>query len=139
MARVAAGSRARPEAPKAAKVDTSLSERLDSINKGHLELAVKEGEARAKEIPASHWVLRLEIACQSDTIRRVSELFKGEQPDLFLLPMKLRDGRTCYQILYGHFPSREAAEKRMKHLPAAFLADRNRPKPFRISEIPRVQ
>ena len=128
-----------PAGKPAKAVSTTLSDRLAAINKGELDLAVREGEARAKEIPASHWVLRLEIAVQSDTIRRVSELFTGEQPDLFLLPMKLRDGRTAYQIIYGHFPTREAAEKRAKHLPGAFLADRNRPRPFRISEIPRLQ
>jgi len=42
-------------------------------------------------------------------------------------------------VLYGHFPSKEAAEKQLKHLPATFLANGNRPKSFKMSEIPKLQ
>jgi hypothetical protein len=41
--------------------------------------------------------------------------------------------------MYGRFPSQLAAEKQMKRLPASFLADRNKPKPFRFAEIPKAQ
>jgi hypothetical protein len=130
---------AEPEPKPATKVSTTIHDRLAALAKGDLALAVRQGGARMKELPGSHWALRLEIACQGDTIRRVSEVFKGEEPDLYLLPMTLRDGRTCYQVLYGNFPSREAAEKRVKHLPSPFLADRNRPKAFRLDDIPTKQ
>ena len=60
-------------------------------------------------------------------------------PDLFLLPIAMRDGRSCYQVLYGRFPSEAVAEKQRKRLPASFLADRNRPKLFRFSDIPKHQ
>jgi hypothetical protein len=130
----------KPEPPKpAAKVSTTIHDRLEALAKGDLALAVRQGGARMKEIPGNHWALRLEIACQGDTIRRVSEVFKGDEPDLYLLPMTLRDGRTCYQVLYGNFPSKDAAEKRVKHLPAPFLADRNRPKAFRLDDLPTKQ
>ena len=125
--------------PEAKPVGSSLHERLVTIAKGDLGLAIQQGQAKVKETPANHWALRLEIACQGDTIRRVTELFKGEQPDLFLLPITLRDGRTCYQVLYGHFPSREAAEKQLKRLPLSFRGTGNQPKPFRFSDIPKVQ
>jgi hypothetical protein len=129
----------KPEPKPAAKVSTTVRDRLAALAKGDLGLAVRQGAARMKEIPGSHWALRLEIACQGDTIRRVSAVFKGEEPDLYLLPMTLRDGRMCYQVLYGNFPSKDAAEKRVKHLPAPFLADRNRPKAFRLAELPTEQ
>jgi len=83
--------------------------------------------------------LRLEIACQGDTIRRLVGIFKGKEPDIFLLPIGMRDGRVCYQVLFGRFPTLPAAEKQLKRLPASFLADRNRPKIFRFSEIPKLQ
>ena len=129
----------KPEPKPAAKVSTTVHDRLAALAKGDLGLAVRQGAARMKELPGSHWALRLEIACQGDTIRRVSAVFKGEEPDLYLLPMTLRDGRTCYQVLYGNFPSKDAAEKRVKHLPAPFLADRNRPKAFRLADLPTEQ
>jgi septal ring-binding cell division protein DamX len=120
-------------------VPASLAERLETLHKGDLEKAVAQGAQHIKDTPSEHWVLRLEIACQGDTIRRVGELFKGEKPDLFLLPITLRDGRACYQVMYGNFPSKDAAEKESKRLPPAFMAERNRPKPFRFAEIPKEQ
>ena len=130
---------AKPEPPAPAPAGTAIPARLKALEQGDLELAVRQGQQLARTIPPGHWTLRLEIACQGDTIRRLVEIFKGKEPDIFLLPMTMRDGRVCYQVLYGHFPTQSAAEKQLKHLPASFLADRNRPKTFRFSEIPKAQ
>jgi septal ring-binding cell division protein DamX len=124
-----------PAAKASGPVPTSLSARLGALEQGDLDLAVRQGRRLVREIPPAHCTLRLEIACQGDTIRRVVELFKGRQPDLFLLPMPMRDGRGCYQVLFGRFPTPQAAERALKRLPASFLADRNRPKVFRFSEL----
>jgi hypothetical protein len=133
---------ARPALPAPAAVtelSISIPARLKALEQGDLDLAVRQGQRLAREIPPGHWTLRLEIACQGDTIRRLVDIFKGKQPDIFLLPISLVDGRVCYQVLYGRFPSQAAAEKQLKRLPPSFLADRNRPKTFRFSEIPKVQ
>jgi len=124
-----------PAAKASGPVPTSLSARLGALEQGDLDLAVRQGRRLVREIPPGHCTLRLEIACQGDTIRRVVELFKGRQPDLFLLPMPMRYGRGCYQVLFGRFPTPQAAERALKRLPASFLADRNRPKVFRFSEL----
>jgi len=130
----------KPEpAAKADTVDTSIPARLKALEQGDLDLAVRQGQKLAKGIPPGHWTLRLEIACQGDTIRRLVEIFKGKGPDIYLLPIAMRDGRVCYQVLYGRFPTQAAAERQLKHLPASFLADRNRPKIFRFSDIPKLQ
>jgi septal ring-binding cell division protein DamX len=104
-----------------------------------MDRAVAQGLVHVKDAPKGHWSLRLEIACQGETVRRVADLFPNEKPDLYLLPMAMRDGRGCYQVLYGDYPSKDAAEKAAKRLPPAFMADRNRPKSFQISEIPKEQ
>jgi len=130
---------ARPAPATRAADNISLSARLKALEVGDLELAVRQGRRLAKEVPPGHYTLRLEVACQGDTIRRVVELFKGKDPDIFLLPIAMRDGRSCYQVLYGRFPSEAVAEKQRKRLPASFLADRNRPKLFRFSDIPKHQ
>jgi hypothetical protein len=126
------------KAPEPPVADT-IAARLAAIDRGDLALAEKQGEKIVKDTPAGHFTLRLEIACQGDTIRRVAEIFKGQEPDIFLLPMAMRDGRTCYQVLYGRFPSEQAALTQVKRLPASFLADRNRPKPFKFSDLRKVQ
>ena len=135
--------KAAPAAPapaaKAAPVATTIAARLAALEKGDLELAVKQGKRVLQEAPPSHWTLRLEIACQGDTIRRVAEVFGGKQPDLFLLPMAMRDGRVCYQVFYGRFPSESAARLESKHLPATFRETQNLPKLLRLSEVAKHQ
>ena len=125
--------------PAVASVPDSIADRLKALERGDLTLAVKQGEQHIKELPAGHWTLRLEVACQGDTLREVTHGFRGGRPDLFVLPIKWRDGRSCYQVLYGQFPTRDAAEHQMKRLPATFLANGNRPKAFRLSDIPKLQ
>jgi hypothetical protein len=135
----------KPEPPKpvAAKavpaVGTTAQERAEALRKGDLVLALKQGEAYVREKSAQRWTLRLEIACQGDTISRAAGLFPDDRPDLFLIPMKLRDGRTCYQIFYGKFASAAAAERQVATLPAPFREGGNRPKAFKIAEIPSAQ
>jgi septal ring-binding cell division protein DamX len=53
--------------------------------------------------------------------------------------MTLRGGRGCYQVLYGNFPTKEAALKEAKRLPASFQSEKDRPKLFKFSEIPKEQ
>ena len=53
--------------------------------------------------------------------------------------MAMRDGRTCYQVFLGAYGSEAAARAAAKRLPAPFLAEGNRPKPFRVAQIPDRQ
>jgi septal ring-binding cell division protein DamX len=85
------------------------------------------------------WTLRLEIACQGSTVQQAAELLKDHDPDLFLVPMAMRDGRTCYQVFLGSFGSEAAARAAAQKLPSPFRAEGNRPKPFRVAQIPDRQ
>ena len=118
---------------------TSIQERVDAIRKGDLELAIKQGEKYLEEGSAKQWTLRLEIACLGETLKRAVELFPDGKPDIFIVPMTLRDGRSCYQVFYGKFASSATAEKQARSLPKALHEGGNRPKAFRISEIPSRQ
>ena len=53
--------------------------------------------------------------------------------------MVLRDGKTCYQIFLGSYGSEAAAKAAAQSLPAPFLVEGNRPKPFRVAQIPDRQ
>lgn len=125
-------------APKREPLVPSRVERLETITQGDWKKAVSQGSVLAGSIQ-SRWTLRLEIACQGQTIQRAAELLKGQDPDLFLMPMAMRDGRTCYQIFFGSFGSEAAAREAARKLPAPFLAEGNRPKPYRVSQIPDRQ
>jgi len=131
----------KPEPPKPTPpvLGTSVPERLEALRKGDLELASRQGQAYLAEGPGKHWTLRLEIACLGETLMKAVDLFPDGKPDLFILPMSLRDGRSCYQVFYGKFATSAAAEKQARELPKAFHEGGNRPKVFRLSEIPRKQ
>jgi septal ring-binding cell division protein DamX len=122
-------------AAKTAAVSTAIAARLAAMEQGDLALAARQGRRLVQESPAGHWTLRLEIACQTDTVQRVPDVFKGRQPDLFLVPMPMRDGRTCYQVFLGRFASQQAAMAEIPNLPAAFRQDR--PKLMRLADIPQ--
>ncbi|WP_243300916.1 DUF4388 domain-containing protein [Geothrix oryzisoli] len=130
----------KPAAKPAAKPPAvpSKAERLKAIREGQWKLTLAQGTALAATVQEK-WTLRLEIACQGDTVQNAAGLLKGRDPDLFLLPMTMRNGRTCYQIFFGIYGSEAAALAAAKHLPAPFLAAGNRPKPFRVGDIPRRQ
>jgi septal ring-binding cell division protein DamX len=116
----------------------SKSERLQTIVSGDLKRAAAQGALQRKALQG-RWSLRLEIACQGSTVQHAVELLKGMDPDVFLVPMTMRDGRTCYQIFFGTYGSEAATKAAAKKLPPPFLAEGNRPKPFRVAQIPDRQ
>lgn len=130
---------ARPAKAAEPAVSTTVAARVRALAQGDLELAVKQGRRLVRELPPEHCALRLEIACQGDTIQRLMSQFKGQDPDVYLLPITLRDGRACYQVLYGNFPNLKAAQKAVPRLPRALHADRDQPKIFRIADLIKLQ
>ncbi|MBI4913498.1 MAG: hypothetical protein HY823_12225 [Acidobacteria bacterium] len=128
----------RPEPPPAEKparpVSITEAARLAALRDGDLETALEQGTRYLRTLPRSDWSLRLEIACQKETLQKAAGLLEGRKADLFLRPLKMRDGRTCYQVFLGHYSSRAAAEKVVPGLPSAFRSDP--PRAFQIAEIP---
>ena len=116
----------------------SKAERLKTIREGNWKQALSQGAAHRASLRGK-WSLRLEIACQGDTVQHAVGLLKGLDPDLFILPMTMRGGRTCYQVFLGGYDSEAAAQAAARRLPAPFSAGGNRPKPFRVDEIPARQ
>ena len=116
----------------------SKADRLQTIIQGDWKKAVSQGSLHRKALQG-RWTLRLEIACQGTTIQHAADLLKSQDPDLFLMPMAMRDGKTCYQIFFGSFESEAAAKAAAKKLPPPFLAEGNRPMPFRVAQIPDRQ
>ena len=129
---------AKPTPPPVAAGPASKAQRLQTIVQGNWKQAVAEGAAQ-RELLQSRWTLRLEIACQGATVQQAAELLNKQDPDLFIVPMVLRDGKTCYQIFLGSYGSEAAAKAAAQSLPAPFLVEGNRPKPFRVGQIPDRQ
>ncbi len=125
--------------PKPVVIGTSIPERLEAIRKGDLVLAAKQGEKLLQETKDKQWALRLEIACEAESLKKILDAFPDGMPDLFITPITLKDGRNCYQIFYGTYLTRRESMKVSKGLPATFLAGGDRPKPFKLTQIPTQQ
>ena len=111
-------------------------DRLAALRGGDIQTALAQGASHQSSLPRTDWTLRLEIACQGETLQKAARMLEAGRPDLFLRPLAMRDGRTCYQVFMGRFPSKAAAEKAVPALPAPFRSEGNRPRAFRIDEIP---
>lgn len=116
-----------------------VEDRCRTLRKGDLERAVRQGQAFRQAQKPGTWTLRLEIACQAETLQKAVGLFQDKDPDLWILPMSLRDGRGCYQLFWGAYPNRAAALRQVARVPSAFRAEGNRPKPFRLEDLSERQ
>jgi septal ring-binding cell division protein DamX len=87
-------------------------------------------------MPARRWTIRLEIANLPATLKNAVVAFPGRKPDLFIAPIKLRGGKTAYQLFLGDYATKAEAEQAARSVPAVFLEGGSRPKPFLIGEIP---
>ncbi len=100
-------------------------------------MALTQGAAYRASLKGA-WVLRLEVACQPDTLARAVAAFR-EPADLFLVPMAMKDGRTCRQVCLGRFDSEAEAVAALAHLPPLFTQGGNKPRPFQASQLPEKQ
>lgn len=125
--------------PKPAPMAFEAADRCQALRKGDMALAVRQGQMLRGSFKAGTWTLRLEIACQTDTLRKAVGFFPDRDPDLWVLPLALRDGRGCYQLFLGSYASRAGAERQIAHLPAVFRTGGNRPRPFRMDELSERQ
>jgi hypothetical protein len=124
------------KAVPAKAVPFAPEDRLAALRGGDIKTALDQGARHLGTLAKADWTLRLEIACQGETLQKAARMLEAKQPDLFLRPMAMRDGRTCYQVFMGHFASKAAAEKAIPGLPAPFHAGGNKPRAFRVDEIP---
>ncbi|HET8902158.1 MAG TPA: hypothetical protein VFM84_09495 [Holophagaceae bacterium] len=126
-----------PPVSEPSKADPSPSLRWTTLHKGEWETAMAQGSAHRATLKDA-WVLRLEVACQPDTLARAVAAFK-EPADLFLVPMAMKDGRTCHQVCFGRFASEAEAQAAISHLPGLFAEGGNKPHPFQASNLPEKQ
>ena len=123
-------------APKPVEED-SESARWATLVKNDWERALSQGAAHRASLKEA-WVLRLEVACQPDTLAHAVASFKGPA-DLFLVPMAMKDGRTCRQVCFGRFASQAEAQAAIASLPPLFTEGGNKPRPFQASALPEKQ
>ncbi|MBS1766304.1 MAG: hypothetical protein JST05_02735 [Acidobacteria bacterium] len=123
--------------PKPVATDPPSAARWTTLRKHDWETALIQGAAHRAALKDA-WTLRLEVACQPDTLARAVAAFK-EPADLFLAPMAMKDGRTCHQVCLGRFASEAEAQAAIARLPALFTEGGNKPRAFQASALPEKQ
>lgn len=121
---------------KPEEAGSTLTERLDALRREDVAKALVLGKKRIQAIPAQYWTLRLEVANLPSTLKGAVGAFPAGEPDLFIAPIQLRGGKTAYQLFLGEYPTRAAAERAARAVPAFFLEGGNRPKPLLVKDIP---
>ena len=81
--------------------DISKEARFRAIADGNMVLALEQGRAFQSDLPRTAWTIRLIVALQVDTIQYCAQTLAPSQPELFLRPIRLRDGRNSYQLFVG--------------------------------------
>lgn len=128
-----------PASPARAEAAAGAEQRWTALRAGKVDQALVQGRAHVKTLKGTRWTLRLEIACQAETLQNAAGWMEGRNKDLFILPMTLRGGQTCNQLFVGSFASRAEAEAEIGKLPPPFREGGNKPRAFQVSEIPTRQ
>lgn len=137
-AQASAPAKPAPKAAPAAEEPTRAN-RLAAIRGGDWDRALALGEAHREKLSNHRWTLRLEVACMGSTVQNATSLLDQKEPDLWLIPIRMRDGKTCYQVLLGDYANKTAAEAAAKRLPKLFKTPGNRPRAFKLSDLPDKQ
>ena len=125
-----------PTALKPAAPGSERTQRLAALRQGDLPKALELGRQRIKAIAAHRWSIRLEVADLASTLKTAANAFPAGEADLFIAPIKLKGGRTSYQLFLGEYASKAEAERAAATVPALFRQGGQRPKPFLVETIP---
>ncbi len=110
--------------------------RLEALRQGYVALALEQGRERIRVTASGHWTLRLEIANLPSTLKAAVEAYGTARPDLFIAPIKLRNGKTAYQLFLGDYASKVEADQAAQRVPAFFREGGQKPLPMPVAEIP---
>jgi len=110
-----------PAAPPSA----AGSPREASSSRQHwLERAARDAQKLAAD-RKTHYAIQLELACE---VQSLTDAFQHDRPpgSMWLLATPHQD-RTCFRVLWGHYPTIEAARRGLSGTPRFFSTPKNRP------------
>ena len=68
------------------------------------------------------WAVAVDGGCQPAELERLYRRQEQDKANLRVVPFGRGDGGQCYRLIWGHFPTKDAAEGTMAHLPAGVVA-----------------
>lgn len=119
-----------PAAPPPSPVDISP---LEKANRSLLAKDFPGAADQYRDIlsrsPGGAYTLQILLACQASTVAKMIP----PPEESYLLPIRFK-GKPCYRICWGSFPSRNAALRAGKQLPATYAKMTNNPFPLSIAK-----
>jgi septal ring-binding cell division protein DamX len=82
-------------------------------------------QQRARADRKAHFTIQLELACE---VASLTDAWKHDRPagTMWVLSTPFQ-GRTCFRVLWGRYPTREAARRGLANIPSFFSTPRNHP------------
>jgi hypothetical protein len=77
--------------------------------------------AASPAVEGQHWALVVDMGCESQDLQRVLKKVQQNPKTLKAVKVDPGDGTSCWQLVWGTFSSREAAQSATRNLPAAYL------------------
>jgi septal ring-binding cell division protein DamX len=110
--------------PPAAAAPATAPEPPGSSRQAWLDRAARDRQ-KANADRRNHFTIQLELACETQTLVDAS---KYDRPagTLWVLTTPY-EGRTCFRVLWGRYPSKEAARRALANVPPFFATAHNRP------------
>jgi septal ring-binding cell division protein DamX len=116
--------RVAPTASAASTVTTAREAGAEGSRQAWLDRAARD-QQRARGDRKARFTIQLELACE---IGSLVDAWKHDRPSgtMWLLSAPYQ-GRACFRVLWGRYPTREAARRAVPSVPAFFSTPRNRP------------
>ncbi len=73
----------------------------------------------------NHFTVQLELACETQTL---VDAWKHDRPSATMWVLTTPyEGKTCFRVLWGRYPSKDAARRALAGVPSFFSSNHNRP------------
>jgi hypothetical protein len=83
---------------------------------------------------SSAWGLVVDMGCQPEELQRVLRKAREHPSSLRPVQASSDEGNPCWRLVWGHFPSREAAAGAIPKIPSRLLLDGFTPHPVELPE-----
>jgi septal ring-binding cell division protein DamX len=112
-------SRPTPAATRAPTAVPGSGERQEWV------LRAEREQKRLRSDRRTRFAIQLELVCETESVK---DAFRYDRPagTMWLLPASHAE-RTCFRVLWGRYPTLEAARRAKARIPAFFTTPRNRP------------
>ena len=118
---MATAAPAKPASPQPAPVS---AETAGASRQSWLDRASHDRQ-KANADRRNHFTIQLELACETQTL---VDAWKHDRPagTMWLLTSPY-EGKTCFRVLWGRYPSKDAARRALSGIPSFFSSSQNRP------------